>query len=187
MLSWAKKNGLSEKFVRHGFWRWRRQPPKMVELSRSLSIPILPSRPFENFSVSRVRGVSPCKSGGYSSEFSVRGVGIEAALSAFRLLGNAVFSEELGVVMLKRGDVSAKFFAGGGLVLNGERNKLGDFELEVEKQLYRIAKCTACGICVRACRVGAIRLVGRKVVVSEKCTHCGECSKACVLVRYYKR
>ncbi len=87
--------------------------------------------------------------------------------------------------MLKSDRGSAKFFAGGALVLNGEA--LEGFEADIEEQLYRIAKCTGCGICVRACRTGAIKLAGRKIIVSEKCTHCGECSKSCVLVKYFRR
>lgn len=185
LLKWAKKSGLGQDFVRHGFWRWRRQPPKMVELARALGIHILPAKQTGGFSVVRVRGISPCKSGGYSSEWSVRGVDVGSAADAFRLLGKTVLSEELGVVMLRSGRGSAKFFAGGALVLNGEA--LEGFEADIEEQLYRIAKCTGCGICVRACRTGAIKLAGRKIIVSEKCTHCGECSKSCVLVKYFRR
>jgi len=185
LLKWAKKSGLCQDFVKRGFWRWRRQPPKMVELAKALGTQILPAKQTGDFSVVRVRGISPCKSGGYSSEWSVRGVDVESVADAFRLLGKTVLSEELGVVMLTSGQGSAKFFASGALTLNGET--LEGFEAEVEKQLYRIAKCTGCGICVRACRIGAIKLAGKRIIVSEKCTHCGECSNVCVLVKYFRR
>lgn len=41
-------------------------------------------------------------------------------------------------------------------------------------------KCTGCGLCIKWCPAGAIRLYNKKAVISkEKCIGCGECTVAC--------
>lgn len=41
-------------------------------------------------------------------------------------------------------------------------------------------KCIQCGVCVKACRTGAITMEdGRIVIDEEKCNFCGRCTKAC--------
>jgi dissimilatory sulfite reductase (desulfoviridin) alpha/beta subunit len=40
--------------------------------------------------------------------------------------------------------------------------------------------CTLCGVCVKACREGAITVAGERLSLNrEACTHCGRCVKAC--------
>lgn len=39
LLSWAKKQGLSPRYIRCGMWRWEELPPKMLELARENGIP----------------------------------------------------------------------------------------------------------------------------------------------------
>ena len=40
LSKWAKRNGVSEKYVNHGFWRWNSLPPKMIKLAEELDIGI---------------------------------------------------------------------------------------------------------------------------------------------------
>ena len=40
-------------------------------------------------------------------------------------------------------------------------------------------KCTACGICTRACPNDAIRIDTKAVVDADRCTACGVCVSAC--------
>ena len=44
-----------------------------------------------------------------------------------------------------------------------------------------IAKCTACGECVKNCPAGAVRLEeGRAIfIASERCNYCGVCEDVC--------
>lgn len=40
--------------------------------------------------------------------------------------------------------------------------------------------CIQCGVCVKACREGALSMDGDRVVIDrEKCNHCGRCVKSC--------
>ncbi|MDV0445573.1 Phosphoadenosine phosphosulfate reductase [Methanimicrococcus sp. At1] len=40
LSGWAKKTGVSDEFVKHGFWRWEQLPPKMIKLAEELKINI---------------------------------------------------------------------------------------------------------------------------------------------------
>lgn len=45
-----------------------------------------------------------------------------------------------------------------------------------------IEKCTGCGLCVKACPFGAIKVVGKKAIIDfHKCNLCGACVDACKL------
>ncbi|MCL2550455.1 MAG: phosphoadenosine phosphosulfate reductase family protein [Methanimicrococcus sp.] len=38
LAGWAKRNGVSDEYVRHGLWRWEQLPPKMIKLAEELNI-----------------------------------------------------------------------------------------------------------------------------------------------------
>ncbi|WP_316559866.1 phosphoadenosine phosphosulfate reductase family protein [Methanimicrococcus stummii] len=38
LAGWAKKEEVSEEYIRHGFWRWEQLPPKMIKLADELKI-----------------------------------------------------------------------------------------------------------------------------------------------------
>ena len=59
LLDWAKTRGLSEKFVKHGFWRWKELPPKMLRLAEELGISVLAKENQEDFEIEVVGGISP--------------------------------------------------------------------------------------------------------------------------------
>lgn len=45
---------------------------------------------------------------------------------------------------------------------------------------YKQDDCISCGVCVKACREGALSMVDGKVELDEsKCNHCGRCVKSC--------
>lgn len=45
---------------------------------------------------------------------------------------------------------------------------------------YKEADCFSCGVCVKACREGALSMTDGKVVLDEvKCSKCGRCVKSC--------
>lgn len=48
------------------------------------------------------------------------------------------------------------------------------------KVVWQEEKCIQCGVCVKACREGALTLEDGKISVdSSKCNFCGRCTKAC--------
>ena len=62
--------------------------------------------------------------------------------------------------------------------LKAEENDVGiKGGIKVE---WREADCIGCGVCVKACRQGALTMEDGKIVLDkEKCNFCGRCFKAC--------
>jgi ferredoxin len=61
--------------------------------------------------------------------------------------------------------------------LKGIRGDIGDFEVEIEKNID-VVKCISCGLCAEICPKDAIRYDG-VYTIGESCDECGECIKVC--------
>ena len=45
---------------------------------------------------------------------------------------------------------------------------------------YKEDDCISCGVCVKACRQDALKMVDGKIELdAQKCNHCGRCVKSC--------
>ena len=187
LLNWAKEHGLSQKFIEHGFWRWKSLPPKMMRLSEELEINTIAKGGEEEFSIVVAGGVSPCKTGGYTMEGKVAGLMIEEVRNIANMLGYNVFSEDLGVLLIRKDNSSVKIFSSGHISVNspGKVEALTLFE-NTAKQMIKVKKCTKCGICLKVCPAGAITLEPH-LMIGEECTRCGKCTEGCVVVKYFNR
>jgi phosphoadenosine phosphosulfate reductase len=188
LLDWAKTSGFSEEFIKHGFWRWKELPPKMLRLAEELGISTIAEEKVEDFEIEVVGGISPCRAGGYSIEAGVRGIREKEAANLIAILGNMVYVEELGLLMVKTKTGTVKFFSNGNLLVNSEtKEEAVDLFKEAAKQFIRLSRCTGCGICVKACPVGAASLDGKRPGVKETCIRCGKCIESCVVTKYFNK
>lgn len=187
LIEWAKQEGLSQEFIDHGFWRWKSLPPKMKRLSEELRISTTAKGKDEEFSIAVTGGVSPCKTGGYTMEGRITGIKPDHALNIANMLGECVFSEDLGVLLIRAGGSSVKLFASGHISVNSPSREeaLCLFE-NTAKQLIRLKKCTKCGVCLKVCPAGAVTL-DPQLMIGKECTRCGKCTEACVVAKYSDR
>ncbi|MCX9014761.1 MAG: phosphoadenosine phosphosulfate reductase family protein [Candidatus Methanoperedens sp.] len=187
LLEWANENGITEEFIKHGFWRWKTLPPKMNKLAVELGINTKIQGRDEEFGIVVTGGVSPCKSGGYTMEGKVTGLSMDEVLDVVNILGENTYSEDLGVVLVKTPDCSVKIFSSGHISVNArnEEQAVSVFE-NTAKQLIRVKKCTKCGVCQKVCPADAITLEP-SLNINDKCTRCGKCTGSCVVVKYFDK
>lgn len=187
LQNWTASKGLPPEYAEYGFWRWQQHPPKMLALAKQLGISITPVET-EDFSISAVSGHSVCSGGDFSVEARIRGVSLLEAADVMRMLGNVVYSPEIGVVLAKGRSYTVKFFASGNLKVTASDRKIADrMYRNTCLQLLRIARCSGCGVCLNACARGSIELKNGKIKIHDSCSGCGKCNESCVVVRYANR
>ncbi|NJD77943.1 MAG: 4Fe-4S dicluster domain-containing protein [Candidatus Methanoperedens sp.] len=187
LLKWAGEHELGDKFIEHGFWRWKHLPPKMVRLAEDLGISTAIKGREEEFSIVVTGGVSPCRTGGYTMEGKITGLTLDKAQNIANMLGENVFSEDLGVLLIRQKGSSVKIFSSGHISVNalGREEARSLFE-NTSKQLIRVKKCTKCGVCLKVCPAGAITIEpGLKI--GKECIRCGKCTESCVVAKYFDR
>jgi phosphoadenosine phosphosulfate reductase len=188
--AWASENGLPREFVSHGFWRWKQLPPKMNALADKLGIKASPKRA-DTLSLRVLKGVSPCATGGYSVDAVLQmpaGQGLRDVSELLKTVGRVQLVEDFGVAMVDSRNGQGRVFAGGQISAVGnspeQASKLFD---EVARAVLRAHLCTKCGICVKTCPEGAVRMDESILVDDTRCTQCGKCSDSCVVAHYFDK
>lgn len=187
---WAEGSGLDQRYVDWGFWRWRRQPPKMVEVAQAHGFDLRARLPetktgkasLQDVDLQVVRGRSPCGLD-YSIEADLsvpQNQPFEAVAGALNMLGDVSYSEDLGAAVIKteRGRVTA--FANGHLMVIAPEKEAEDLLRRASEIILRVQMCTRCRICEKNCRRGAISVRETIAIDEKRCNRCGRCSQGCI-------
>jgi phosphoadenosine phosphosulfate reductase len=183
LRGWAKANELDSRYVDWGFWRWRRHPPKVVEIAKAQSIVLKPSPPKgKKIGLDVVRGRSPC-----GLKYSIEGTlavpqnyPFSAVANALGMIGRVKYSEDMGVAVVEAKEGKVTLFANGHFMIVAEKEEAEVLLRKVVETALRVQMCTRCKICERRCRQRAIKVKDTIYIDEERCYRCGRCVKGCI-------
>jgi phosphoadenosine phosphosulfate reductase len=183
--SWGKGNKLDKRYIDWGFWRWKRHPPKMMEIAKAHGIDLQARGAADEkleIALQVTRGPSPC-----GLQYS-----IEANLAApqnhsfadvaggLHLVGEVSFAEDLGAAVIKSDKGRATVFANGHIMIIAPKQDAEELLQKVCESALRVQLCTSCRICEKNCKKGAIRVQDTFSIDETKCNRCGRCAKGCI-------
>ena len=183
LRAWAEESRLDRRYVDWGFWRWKRHPPKIIELASERGISLAtPAAGKDDVALQAVRGRSPCGLQ-YSIEATLsapQNHPFSSVAGALNLLGEVKYAEDLGaaVVTTEKGRVTV--FANGHIMIIAGKEEAEALLREVSSAILRVQMCTRCKICEKNCPRGAISISDTIAVDKTKCNRCGKCSKGCI-------
>ncbi|MFX0170155.1 MAG: phosphoadenosine phosphosulfate reductase family protein [Candidatus Hodarchaeota archaeon] len=177
----AKKQGYDPKWVHHGFWRWKKPPPKVVELALKMGLDLEPS--VADSSEALISYDYSIEQRGEPSGVLINGrfskpINLVRAAAFLYALGDVVLDLERSMLEISltgnNGSGHGFIFETGYFVISGEPVK-ETAEL-ILKTVLRGLLCTSCGTCATLCSSGAIVLEERQAHINnEKCIRCGKC------------
>lgn len=192
LKEYAEANGLDEKWVELGIWRWLNPPREFVEVMKKrmettsqVSTSQLLRAPPSSITLSLVSGVRPCV-GGVSAEgrFSNFDMNLVRESGQLRTLGKVVDGGNFVVVYGKTSPSTIHIYKNGVVIARAESEERTKNILElVEKVVRRAYECTGCGLCKSHCKVGAIEVMER-AVINERCEGCGACLRGCPIMMH---
>lgn len=183
LREWADENKLDKRYVDWGFWRWKRHPPKMLEMAKENKIDLQAKAAKKGeITLQAVRGRSPC-----GLEFSIEATlcapqnhPFASVAAALNIMGEAKYAEDLGAVVIKTENGRATVFANGHIMIIAGKEQAEELLQDVCETVLRVQMCTGCKICEKNCSQGAIIVDGAMTVDVKKCNHCGLCAKGCI-------
>ncbi|WMW21654.1 phosphoadenosine phosphosulfate reductase family protein [Methanolobus mangrovi] len=187
LLPYAQRMGLSEEWVKHGFWRWKDLPPQLKEIAKKKGICFIPTGSNENnLNFAITSGYRPCKQGGISAEGGFDGpVDLERLehTGMLEAVGKASYME--GVAMVSHGEDRAQVFASGSVTARSDSDRdARRLMKKVELSVRRALLCSGCGVCVGKCSHRAIKMKKGLAIINEGCIHCGNCIDVCPVVKF---
>jgi len=181
--AWAKENKLENRYIDWGFWRWKRHPPKMLELAKAHHIDLkIESAKKKETALQVVRGRSPCGLD-YSIEATLsapQNHAFPAVAGALSLLGDVKYAEDLGAAVIKTRTGRVTAFANGYLLIVAPRKEAEELLAKSCETILRVQMCTRCKICEKNCPRGAIAVAETIIIDEKKCNRCGKCSEGCI-------
>ena len=183
LKAWAKENNLEDRYIDWGFWRWKRHPPKMIEISVDNKIDLQArGGELKEIALHVVRGRSPC-----GLEYSVEATltapqnhPFPAVAGALSILGEVKYEEDLGAAVIKTDYGRATVFANGHIMIIAGKSEAEELLRKVSETILRVQMCTRCRICMKNCDQGAITVNDTIAIDEKKCNRCGKCAKGCI-------
>ncbi|MFZ3382947.1 MAG: phosphoadenosine phosphosulfate reductase family protein [Candidatus Methanoperedens sp.] len=185
LKSYASRNGLSDEWVKYGFWRWQVLPKSIGMIAEKLGINIIPTSEKKPAQFTLTSGYRPCKAGGITAEGSF-GTPLNLSLieeSGFMNLIGETNSID-GVILASCNENNVHVYASGTVVARGgNEDEARELIQLAEKTIRRAVLCTGCGVCVGKCAARAVSVNGT-ARIGEKCTRCGKCTWSCPVVKF---
>jgi phosphoadenosine phosphosulfate reductase len=180
---WAEENKLDKRYVDWGFWRWKRHPPKMLEIAKEQKLALLAGNAGKKEVALHVaRGSSPCGLN-YSIEASLsapQNHPFSLVASALNILGEVKYAEELGAAVINTDKGRVTAFANGQIMIIAGKEQAEQLLKEVCETILRAQMCTRCKICERNCSRGAISVAETMTIDAKLCSHCNDCARGCI-------
>lgn len=190
LQQWREESGLEKRYVDWGFWRWKRHPPKMMEIAASHGISLVPQeKTGKEIFLQAMGGRSPCGLE-YSIEatlFYPQSHPFSSVANALGILGRVKYEEDMGAALLKTEKGRATVFANGQIMVIAKRAEAEELLQRVIEVILRAELCTKCGICMKHCPQGAITLEDTIILDQEQCNNCGKCGKGCIAAEEAKK
>jgi len=202
LRDWADKKNLDPRYADWGFWRWRKHPPKMLEIAKAHDIDLLiTSGEKKEVGLDVVRGKSPCGLE-YSIEANLtvpQNHPFPAVANALAMIGDVKYSEDLGTAVVKAdwgkdGDMGkgkdkdkdkdkgrCTVFASGHIMIIAQKKEAEELLKKVVETVLRVQTCTRCGICEKRCKRGAIKVRDTITIDEKRCNRCGRCAVGCIV------
>jgi len=181
--NWAGENKLDKRYIDWGFWRWKRHPPKMIEIAREHGIALSAGNAEKKeIALHVARGRSPCGLQ-YSIEANLsapQNHPFSLVASAFNILGEVKYEEELGAAVIKTEKGRVTVFANGQIMIIAGKEQAELLLKEVCETILRAQMCTRCKICERNCSRGAISIAETMAIDAKLCSHCKKCARGCI-------
>jgi len=183
LRDWAAENGLDQRYVDLGFWRWKSHPPKILEIAKAEGISLrMKDAEKKEFGLEMVRGRSPCGVS-YSIDANLtapQNHPFSSVANVLNTVGDVKYSESLGAATVKTKDGKCNVFASGHLFVTAPEEKADQILKDVVGAVLRVQICTRCKICEKSCPKGAIKVEETIQVDEARCTHCGKCARGCI-------
>jgi phosphoadenosine phosphosulfate reductase len=208
LRDFTDEKGLDPRYVDWGFWRWRKHPPKMLEIAKAHNIDLRVAsieKNEEEIGLDVVSGKSPCGLK-YSIEAYLtvpQNHPFPAVANVLSMIGEVKYSEELGTAVIKankhmhmhkdkdragarnkggnKDEGRCTVFASGHIMIIAQKKEAEELLKDVVETVMRVQTCTRCGICEKRCKREAIK-VGDTIVIDEnRCNRCGRCAEGCIV------